>query len=326
MRKILYTVLMWLLCNFSLTAQDNKYQNLPSLNLLLGISYNEPCFTFSPLCNIILNNASGVQFAGLTNHIKNSGKGVEFAGLVNTASHFKGLQFAGFTNIADHATGLQFAGLSNTATKYIRGVQFAGIVNTAGDVNGIQFAGFVNIAKKVRGVQFAGIVNTAGDVNGIQFAGFVNIAKKVRGVQFATLVNVADTCDCPIGIINIIRNGEKGIALTYDINGTGTGIVSFRSGGKYTYGIIGVGINHRIDGDNKIAIEAGYGVHIPVFEWFRIDNELKATTIGTAENSINNFSYSLLPSFIINRHYNIFAGVSINYLFTQSSRTTSEQS
>lgn len=291
MRKILYTVLMWLLCNFSLTAQDNKYQNLPSLNLLLGISYNEPCFTFSPLCNIILNNASGVQFAGLTNHIKNSGKGVEFAGLVNTASHFKGLQFAGFTNIADHATGLQFAGLSNTATKYIRGVQFAGIVNTAGDVNGIQFAGFVNIAKKV------------------------------RGVQFATLVNVADTCDCPIGIINIIRNGEKGIALTYDINGTGTGIVSFRSGGKYTYGIIGVGINHRIDGDNKIAIEAGYGVHIPVFEWFRIDNELKATTIGTAENSINNFSYSLLPSFIINRHYNIFAGVSINYLFTQSSNT-----
>lgn len=289
MRKILYTVLMWLLCNFSLTAQDNKYQNLPSLNLLLGISYNEPCFTFSPLCNIILNNASGVQFAGLTNHIKNSGKGVEFAGLVNTASHFKGLQFAGFTNIADHATGLQFAGLSNTATKYIRGVQFAGIVNTAGDVNGIQFAGFVNIAKKV------------------------------RGVQFATLVNVADTCDCPIGIINIIRNGEKGIALTYDINGTG--IVSFRSGGKYTYGIIGVGINHRIDGDNKIAIEAGYGVHIPVFEWFRIDNELKATTIGTAENSINNFSYSLLPSFIINRHYNIFAGVSINYLFTQSSNT-----
>lgn len=289
MRKILYTVLMWLLCNFSLTAQDNKYQNLPSLNLLLGISYNEPCFTFSPLCNIILNNASGVQFAGLTNHIKNSGKGVEFAGLVNTASHFKGLQFAGFTNIADHATGLQFAGLSNTATKYIRGVQFAGIVNTAGDVNGIQFAGFVNIAKKV------------------------------RGVQFATLVNVADTCDCPIGIINIIRNGEKGLALTYDINGTG--IVSFRSGGKYTYGIIGVGINHRIDGDNKIAIEAGYGVHIPVFEWFRIDNELKATTIGTAENSINNFSYSLLPSFIINRHYNIFAGVSINYLFTQSSNT-----
>ena len=291
MRKILYTVLMWLLCNFSLTAQDNKYQNLPSLNLLLGISYNEPCFTFSPLWNIILNNACGVQFAGLTNHIKNSGKGVEFAGLVNTASHFKGLQFAGFTNIADHATGLQFAGLSNTATKYIRGVQFAGIVNTAGDVNGIQFAGFVNIAKKV------------------------------RGVQFATLVNVADTCDCPIGIINIIRNGEKGIALTYDINGTGTGIVSFRSGGKYTYGIIGVGINHRIDGDNKIAIEAGYGVHIPVFEWFRIDNELKATTIGTAENSINNFSYSLLPSFIINRHYNIFAGVSINYLFTQSSNT-----
>lgn len=289
MRKILYTVLMWLLCNFSLTAQDNKYQNLPSLNLLLGISYNEPCFTFSPLCNIVLNDASGVQFAGLTNHIKNSGKGVEFAGLVNTASHFKGLQFAGFTNIADHATGLQFAGLSNTATKYIRGVQFAGIVNTAGDVNGIQFAGFVNIAKKV------------------------------RGVQFATLVNVADTCDCPIGIINIIRNGEKGIALTYDINGTG--IVSFRSGGKYTYGIIGVGINHRIDGDNKIAIEAGYGVHIPVFEWFRIDNELKATTIGTAENSINNFSYSLLPSFIINRHYNIFAGVSINYLFTQSSNT-----
>lgn len=286
MKKILYTALMCLICHFSATAQEtNRYANLPSLNLLVGISYNEPCFTFSPLCNIVLNDASGVQFAGISNHIKNDGKGFEFAGLVNTASQFKGVQFAGFTNIADNITGLQFAGLSNTASK------------------------------NIRGVQFAGIVNTAGDVTGVQFAGFVNIAQKVHGVQFATLVNVAEECDCPIGIINIIRNGEKGIALTYDINGTG--ILSFRSGSKYTYGIIGVGINHKADSDNKIAFEAGYGAHIPVLDWFRIDNELKATTIGSAEKSINNFSYSLLPSFIIGGHYNIFAGVSLNYLIAQ---------
>ena len=105
-----------------------------------------------------------------------------------------------------------------------------------------------------------------------------------------------------------------GIALTYDI--LGNGIVSFRSGGKYTYGIIGFGYNHKLSGDNKTVAEAGYGVHIPCFSWFQINNEFKVTSTATSDKPFLNASYSLLPSFKIKKHYNIFGGASLNYSTT----------
>lgn len=46
-------------------------------------------------------------------------------------------------------------------------------------------------------------------MKGVQFAGLVNVAEEVTGVQFAALVNVAEESDFPIGIINIIKEGEK---------------------------------------------------------------------------------------------------------------------
>lgn len=165
-----------------------------------------------------------------------------------------------------------------------------------------------------KGVQFAGLLNTSKDITGLQFAGLLNIAGKVRGVQFAGLLNIAEESDCPIGLVNIVKRGEMGIALTYDI--LGNGIVSFRSGGKYTYGIIGFGYNHKLSGDNKTVAEAGYGVHIPCYSWFQINNEFKVTSTASSDKPFLNASYSLLPSFKIKKHYNIFGGASLNYLTT----------
>lgn len=88
----------------------------------------------------------------------------------------------------------------------------------------------------------------------------------------------AENSDVPIGLINIIKNGEMGVAVTYD--GIGNVIASFRSGGKYTYGILGVGYNHKVK-SNGLVTEAGFGAHIPVAKWFRINNEIKATAIGS---------------------------------------------
>ncbi len=139
--------------------------------------------------------------------------------------------------------------------------------------------------------------------------------EEVTGVQFAALVNVAEESDFPIGIINIIKEGEKGIALTYDM--LGNAVVSFRSGGKYTYGILGVGYNHKADG-NGITTEAGYGIHIPVCKWFELNNEFKATTIGASSSlPVLNFGYLFAPSFRIGKHYNLFGGVSFNYMMSQ---------
>lgn len=324
MKKVFLTILLCVLFHeaaFSRTDEDKKttfqfsfvtplstnglhssqYTNTVSLNLLVGTSKNEEAFTLGGLANIITQDATGVQFAGLSNYVGNNGKGIQFAGLTNVnKNRFDGLQFAGLVNTADAMNGVQFAGLANVA-KDAKGVQFAGLVNASADIHGLQFAGLTNIAK---------------DVKGFQFAGLINVAKKVNGVQFAGIINIAEDSDCPIGLINIIRNGEMGIALTYDA--IGNMVVSFRSGGKYTYGIIGIGYNHKTTG-SALMTEAGFGAHIPVVSWFRINNEIKASSIGCdSETPVFNGGYSLIPAFKIGNHCELFAGASINYMETRN--------
>lgn len=220
--------------------------------------------------------------------------------------------------VSRNENNFTLAGFSNIVSGMAKGVQFAGISNHIGkEGKGLAFAGITNITSDYRGVQFAGLVNKAEDVKGVQFAGLLNIAKRVNGVQFATLINIAEESDFPIGLINLIKNGEKGIAVTYDV--LGNTIVSFRSGGKYTYGILGIGFNHKTKGDDKMTTEVGYGAHIPVCKWFQVNNEIKATTTGsTSDNSSINVGYLLAPSFRIKTHYNLFGGVSLNYFTSKS--------
>ena len=203
--------------------------------------------------------------------------------------------------ILGNATGLQAATVSN---------------HVRGDGKGMEIAGILNRVKgSFDGLQLSAAVNAAGDVRGVQIAGLANVAKKVRGVQVATLVNVAEESDWTIGLINIVKKGEKLIGVTYDT--FGNTLVAFRSGGKYTYGIIGAGYNPFLG--NTVVTEAGLGIHIPVCRWFRVDNEFKATVMGAvSEDSSLNAGWLLAPSFIIGRHFNLFAGVSLNGLFNSS--------
>ena len=235
---------------------------------------------------------------------------------INASQYTNGASFSILAGMSANERNFTFASISNVIANEARGLQFAGISNYIGKQGqGVAFAGITNIAKGTyKGVQFAGLLNTSKDITGLQFAGLLNIAGKVRGVQFAGLLNIAEESDCPIGLVNIVKRGEMGIALTYDI--LGNGIVSFRSGGKYTYGIIGFGYNHKLSGDNKTVAEAGYGVHIPCYSWFQINNEFKVTSTATSDKPFLNASYSLLPSFKIKKHYNIFGGASLNYSTT----------
>lgn len=276
MKKI-QSVFIILLTVFHLSAQMNQGKYVPFH------------FSFIPPLS-----SNGIKASQYTN-------GASFSILAGMSANERNFTFASISNvIANEARGLQFAGISNYIGKQGQGVAFAGITN---------------IAKGTyKGVQFAGLLNTSKDITGLQFAGLLNIAGKVRGVQFAGLLNIAEESDCPIGLVNIVKRGEMGIALTYDI--LGNGIVSFRSGGKYTYGIIGFGYNHKLSGDNKTVAEAGYGVHIPCYSWFQINNEFKVTSTATSDKPFLNASYSLLPSFKIKKHYNIFGGASLNYSTT----------
>ena len=224
--------------------------------------------------------------------------------------------------ISKNEEAFTLGGLSNIILNDAKGVQIGGLSNyVGGEGRGFQLGGLGNINKgSFSGVQVGGLFNSAGNVNGVQIAGLVNVAKNVRGVQFAGLINIAENSDVPIGLINIIKNGEMGIAVTYD--GIGNVLASFRSGGKYTYGILGVGYNHKMKPGglkSSLVAEGGFGAHIPVTSWFRINNELKASAIGcNSSNPVLNAGYSLLPAFRIGRHFELFGGASINYMETKN--------
>ena len=253
----------------------------------------------------------GIQVAGLGNITRDT-RAIQVAGLTNISKELYGIQISGLTNISQDAYGLQLAGLTNIS-KDVYGLQVGGLTNIAQDTYGLQLAGLFNVSHDLYGMQLAGLFNCAKDVYGLQFAGLVNVAKRARGVQFAAILNVAEESDFPIGLINIIKQGDKGVALTYDI--LGNAVMSFRSGGKYAYGILGVGCNAQIE--ERLVVEVGYGLQVPVCRWLDVNNEFKATTMGyNSGYTRSNFSYLLAPSLTLWRHCNLFAGASINYFMS----------
>ncbi len=284
-----------------------------SVHLLAGISSVEKGSSFAGLSNVVRNEAKGVQFAGFSNHIGKESNGALFAGFLNTYRSAKGSQFAGFANLAQaDVNGAQFSGFLNTAGGDVKGVQFAGFANVARNITGSQFAGFSNTAKNVSSSQLAGFVNVAQDVKGSQFAGFINVAKKVKGAQVAGFINIAETSDCPIGIINIIKNGEKSIAATIDESQTS--MLTFRSGGKHLYGIIGVGYNFK-NKDEVYAFEAGLGAHFFQTKHFRLNMELTQTMLESfKEGEYFKGTLRMLPAVKVAPWLELFGGPSINFV------------
>lgn len=92
----------------------------------------------------------------------------------------------------------------------------------------------------------------------------------------------------------------------------GNALVSFRSGGRYSYGIVGVGCNQQAA--DKVVAEAGYGIHIPLCKWLQVNNEVKAT--APVNTSSVNCGYLIAPSITLWNHCNLFGGASVNYLMS----------
>ena len=325
-----------------------EYTNAFSINLLVGISKNERSLALAGISNVIANNATGLQIASVSNYIGNAGYGIEVAGVTNinkgsyngiqasgvynysgsgngiavagvanmSKSSYNGIQASGVYNYSGSGNGIAVAGVANMSKGAYNGIQVSGVYNYSGSGNGIAVAGVANMSKgSYIGLQLSGVTNIAGDVKGLQFAGVMNIAKNVKGVQFATILNVAEESNFPIAFINIIKNGKMGVALSYDnMNNT---MLSFRSGGKYTYGILGVGYNNKVNDGSNIVAEAGYGIHIPITNWLEINNEFKATSLGFSNDKVcYNASYLLAPSFTFLNHFNVFGGANFNYLYS----------
>jgi len=261
-----------------------EYTNVFSLHAIGGYSKSETGFALSGMASVIRDSAWGVQIAGFSNVIQNRAHGV---------------QVAGFTNLVKNKTD---------------GVQVAGFFNATGSLQGVQVAGFSNMTMEAKdGVQVAGFMNKSGNVN-TQIAGFINIARKVKGVQIAGFMNIADTGDYPIGIINIIKHGEKGIGISVDE--TSTALLSFRSGGRIMYGVIGAGYNFKNKDLQLFAWEAGIGAHIPISYLFRINTEAALVSLDDFKKKGEYYRASLriLPAVHLGDHIELFAGPTLNYV------------
>lgn len=294
---------------------SSQYTNDYSVNLLVGVSKNENKFAFAGLGNVILNNAGGVQLAGFFNYIGNDANGVQLAGFANyIGNNGSGVALSGFLNRSKTYNGIQISGFANIAND-VNGIQISGFANKSDNLNGFQITGFGNISKQVNGFQIAGFANIANDVNGFQIAGFVNRAKHVNGFQVAGFLNIADHNDYPLGLVNIIKDGEYSIGVSY--NEIGSTLLSFRSGGRVLYGIVGAGYNHKAV-DGAFATQAGVGAHANISPKFRINTELKGEFITSfSDDETYKQGLSVMPAYKFSPHFEIFGGPSINYMHSK---------
>lgn len=268
-------------------TRAKEYSNIFSVHAFFGYSREEKAFAVSGFANNIREGARGFVVAGFLNRVGGSAEGFQAAGFVNTYAHAEGFQAAGFANIS------------------------------RGHVRGMQVSGFINRAHNLRGMQAAGFMNIADDVTGTQVAGFINKAKKVKGAQIAGFINIADSSEYPIGIINLISNGEKFMGVTTDDNSTT--VVAFRSGSKRLYGIIGLGYNFR-NKKEVLAFQYGLGAHLMRRNAFRINVEGTVTQLESfRRGDYTKTSLVVMPAVRVAKKLEVFAGPSLNYVSTTSS-------
>jgi hypothetical protein len=259
---------------------NSQVINHLSLNLIGGYTAGIQGIELGGVFNIDRNNVGFLQAAGVFNIVGGNLKGIQLAGVYN--------------QILNNASGLQIAGLYNRTNNLISGIQLSGIGNVADTSHGFQLTGLINYSK----------------IAGSQFSGLLNISKKVHGFQFGP-VNIADSSDYPIGFINLIKNGQKSIALSYDDSKFIH--LDFRSGGRVLYGLVGTGLS-TVAGPYKYAMDLGFGAHVIRCEPFTVDGELVAqATTDLVKNTYQTYSLKVLPAYRLTRHLNVFVAPAMNF-------------
>lgn len=282
-----------------------------SAHAIYGISGGESGLALYGVGGIVKGNGKGLLASGVWTDIHGTLEGVQMSGVFNrTNDASKGSQFAGVLNLTKEAAPVQMAGVLNKASR-VDAVQASGVVNLTNDLEGIQIAGVSNIADKVKGSQIAGVVNVAQQVDGFQLAGVVNKARNVKGVQLAGLLNIADSSDYPIALVNLIKNGEQRVGVSTDE--VFNSMVTFRSGGRKLYGILGLGIN--LDYKTTLyGVESGIGLKLVDRQPFRLD--LEAFNVFLADFhglEYNKSGVRLLPAIGLSNRIYLYGGPSINY-------------
>ncbi len=294
-----------------------------SLQAIMGISAGIDGLELAGIASVVNGDVKGIQASGCLNTSAGKAQGVQATGCVNMVSgDFQGLQSSGVINMARNVNGIQATGMANMAIGKMQGIQFSGFINMADSLRGIQGAGFMNLAQQTKGVQFSGFINIAGNIEGIQGAGFINIAQNVDGVQMSGFINIADSSDCPIGIINLIKKGKKTFNLqTNQFNDVN---LSFKSGGRKMFGIIGIGYNPFFT-EFAYSFHAGIGYTATITNRLTTNIEIISMNYFSQrelENEIYHFGacagINLLLDYRFFNHFGITVGPSINYIYTEN--------
>ncbi|MCC5937286.1 MAG: hypothetical protein JJU34_08395 [Lunatimonas sp.] len=296
-----------------------RYINRFSLHALTGVSGGESGFAAYGLTGLVKGDAAGVQIAGLVNLSQGNLRGVQVSGISSLAGTCTSCtQLSGIASINRGQSTVQVSGIYNH-TDSVEASQIAGLVNVATKVDGLQAAGIANYADAIQGVQIGGLLNVADQVHGSQISGLINRAGTVKGVQIAGLINIADSSAHPIGILNLIKNGEKRLGWSIDENLTT--VASFRSGGRKTYGIIGLGTSLQHP-DLSVAIEAGLGITLARQGAFRLDAEVSNLySTNFAGSEFSKTGIRLLPAVLLGKRLQVYGGPSLSYTHVKTSRS-----
>lgn len=228
----------------------------------------------------------------------------------------QGVELAGAFNIdRSDVSFLQAACAFNLVGGNMKGVQLAGLYNRVlNNASGVQLSGLINFSSNFSsGIQMAGLVNVSDSCADVQASILVNKAKKVKGLQFG-LINVADSSDYVIGVVNLIKNGEKSIALSSDE--TPFIHLDFRSGGKILYGLAGVGYNLN-NPPFRYTLDLGIGAHFIQSKHFGLDVEyVNEAFYGGSKTNYTTNAIKLLPHYKFDRHFQLFAGPGLSFVST----------
>lgn len=209
------------------------------------------------------------------------------------------------------------AGVSGVVRGDGYGTMVSGISNHVGhNAAGALIAGLLNHVKgESRGFQAAGLINKSGNAH-TQIAGLINIAKHVRGVQVAGLINIAEQSDYPIGLLNIIKDGERSLGLTVDE--MGSSMLALRSGGNVLYGILGLGY-HMKQHEARYQLEGGIGAHLVTANTFRLSTEVASAAMTNFRGSVyGKQSFRVLGGWHLSPYVELFAGPTFNHLIFET--------
>lgn len=205
------------------------------------------------------------------------------------------------------------AGIFNLSEGDIRGAQLSSILNISdGNIKGAQISSVYNSSQLMTGVQI-GIVNKASIVNGTQI-GLINIADEIEG-------------GVPIGLINIIGNGQFHGCTWYDGNNIFT--FGLKTGTKYFYSLLSLGFTTNKE-EMSFYPGIGLSVEIPINRMF-IDLDLSLKGFIELEKENDTFEYDknglyaslrLLGGVKIFERLSLFAGLLLDmYAVDESSRS-----